>query len=345
MIDSPEVLYRKLEAVKIGGTTCLYTLEKCQQLYPYVERIQQLKTQTNTIVLAHSYVSPELQLIADFTGDSFELSKWAKTTQADRIVFVAVRFMAETAKLLNPSKEVLVPSFQDGCTLADSITGPQVDALRKQYPHATFVCYINTSVAVKARCDVCVTSSNVMQIIEALPTTEIVFLPDRLMAQNIRVHCQQHGIQKQIHEWDGVCYVHDEYDPAMIDYIRQQYPNVQVAVHPECAPAVVALADFVGSTSQMMAFVAQTDAPYYFLLTECGLATRLQVAHPDKVFVGTCTMCRYMKSNRLADVERVMCQPTERDRVLLDPADIEPAQRCLDAMFTWASIPQKGGVI
>lgn len=336
MIESAAALYRRLEGVKVGGATCLYTRDKCEQLFPYVQTIQSLKQSTNTVILAHSYVSPDLQLVADFTGDSFELSKWAKQTTADRIVFVAVRFMAETAKLLNPTKEVLIPGRLTGCTLADGITGAQVDALRAQYPHATFVCYINTSVAVKARCDVCVTSSNVMAIVEAIPNDTIYFLPDRLMAQNIIQHCRDHHIPKTIHYWDGTCYVHEEYDPDMIAYIRREYPGVQVAVHPECAPAVVATADFVGSTSQMMRFVSDTNAPYYFLVTECGLSSRLQLSHPHKVFVGTCTMCRYMKSNSLMDVARVMTSPLDQDRVVLDAADIDPAHRCLDAMFHYA---------
>ena len=181
-----EHIYQTLKEIKVGGSTCLFTEEKCKQIEPVVNRILQLKKEKNAIILAHSYVSPEiLALVADHVGDSYELSKKAKETSADTIVFAAVKFMAETAKILNPEKEVLVPSEFNGCSLADSISGAQVRDLRQTFPEHTFICYINTTAEVKAECDICVTSSNVYNIVEKVPSDKIYFLPDKLMGRNV----------------------------------------------------------------------------------------------------------------------------------------------------------------
>ncbi len=332
------VLYDRLKDVKLGGTICLFTPEKCEQIAPIVNEIQRLKKEHDAVILAHSYVGPEIiATVADFSGDSYELSKSAKSTTAKTIVFVAVKFMAETAKLLNPNKRVLMPSRNNGCTLADSITGDDVKRLRLQYPDHTFVCYINTTVDVKAQCDVCVTSSNVDHIIETIPNDKIYFLPDRLMGQNVINALKAKGIEKEILLWNGTCYVHEEYDPDVIHYLRKEHPGLKVVSHPECNPEVVAQSDFVGSTSQMLKFVADNSAPAYFMLTECGLTSRLQLEHPGKKFVGACTMCRYMKSNTLADIARVLTSPDPIDEIHLDPADVEAADRCITRMFDYTN--------
>lgn len=334
MIQNAADLYNKLKNVKIGGNICKFSPEKCEALFPVIADIHRLKQEKNAIVLAHSYVSPEIQIgVADFVGDSYELSKWAKNTEAKVIVFAAVKFMAETAKLLSPDKEVLVPSKQNGCSLADAITAQDMDALRAQYPDATFVCYINTTAAVKARCDVCVTSSNVYKIIEAIPNDHIVFVPDKLMGENILQYAKEKNLKKTIRLWDGTCYVHETYDPDMIYYLRQEHPGLKVVSHPECSPAIVTLSDYVGSTSQMIRYVKETEAEAYFLLTECGLAGRLQSEISGKVFVGSCTMCRYMKSNTLSDIQRVLTAPDNDDRIMLSDADRRGALACIDAMF------------
>ncbi|NDC83455.1 quinolinate synthase NadA [bacterium] len=333
MITGDE-LFERLKDVKLGGSTCLFTLEKCHSLAPLVNRIEQLKREKNAVVLAHSYVGPEIiATVSDFSGDSYELSKWARTTSANTIVFVAVKFMAETAKLLNPDKTVLIPSRLNGCSLADSITGEDVSRLRRQFPEHTFVCYINTTVDVKAQCDVCVTSSNVYRIVDALPNDKIYFLPDRLMGQNLANYLKARGSTKTVDMWDGTCYVHEEYDPDLIRYLRLEHPGLKVASHPECHPSVVQESDFVGSTSQMLQYVAQTQAPEYFLLTECGLTSRLQLEFPNKKFVGSCTTCKYMKSNSLSDIVRVLEQPEDLDIVTLNSDDLAGAQACIDRMF------------
>ena len=270
---------------------------------------------------------------ADFVGDSYELSKKAASSDADTIVFVAVKFMAETAKLLNPDKQVIIPSEFNGCSLADSITGDDVKALKKKYPDYAFICYINTNVDVKAECDVCVTSSNVFHIVSTHPNKNIYFLPDKLMAQNVINQCKEAGIEKNIKYSEGTCYVHEEYDPDMVDYMRLQYPDVEVLAHPECDQSVVEKVDFVGSTSQMINRVKETDASTCFLLTECGLTSRLQTEVPGKTFVGTCTMCKYMKSNSLDNIYASLQSPTDESVIEIPKETSDKALSCIQAMF------------
>lgn len=332
-----DALFEKLQHVKLGGDTCLFTLEKCQELAPIINEINQLKKEKNAIILAHSYLSPDIIYgVADFVGDSYELSKKAQSSSADIIVFAAVKFMAETAKLLSPNKEVLIPSQLNGCSLADSITGTQVRDLKQQYPDYTFVCYINTTADVKAECDVTVTSSNVYKIIEAIPNDKIFFLPDKLMGENVIAHLKKNNIPKTIRLWDGTCYVHEEYDPDVISYLRLEHPDLKVVSHPECSSGVLLESDFVGSTSQMMKYVKETDAKAYFLLTECGLTSRLQLEVPSKTFVGSCTMCRYMKSNSLAGILNVLKNPTDQDRIEVSQEVREKALASINAMFTYS---------
>jgi len=332
-----DALFEALSHVKLGGTTCLFTLEKCQEIAPKINRINHLKQEKNAVILAHSYVSPEIILgVADSVGDSYELSKNAREATADTIVFTAVKFMAETAKLLNPNKRVLVPSKINGCSLADSITGADVKRLKTEFPDYTFVCYINTTADVKAECDVCVTSSNVHKIVAAIPNDNIYFLPDKLMGKNVINHLRAQGIEKDVQLWDGTCYVHEEYDPEMIAYVRLQHDGVKVLTHPECDESVLEKADFVGSTSQMLNYVRDTNAPSYFMLTECGLTSRFQSEDPSKQFVGTCTMCKYMKSNTLDDLIRVLETPDAEDVVEIEADTAAKALHCIDAMFRYA---------
>src|SRR3989338_11564014 len=214
---SAEQLHEKLKNVKVGGNVCHYSLKKCEELAPVVNEINALKAKKNAIVLAHSYVSPEITYgVADFVGDSYEIRKNALKSDAQTIVFAAVRFMRETAKILNPEKEVLIPGLLDGCTLAESITTFDVRLLRKQFPGHTFVCYINTTADVKAECDVCVTSANVYTVVENIPNDKIYFLPDKLMGQNLIIEMKRRGIPKDIRYFTGTCYVHEEYGEEQI---------------------------------------------------------------------------------------------------------------------------------
>jgi quinolinate synthase len=299
-----------------------------------VTQIQELKAKMNAVVLVHTYVNPEIVYgVADHVGDSYYLSNMARQSDADVIIFVAVEFMAETAKILNPGKRVFQASDNGGCSLAESITGAEVAALREKHPEHTFMCYINTTADVKAQCDVCVTSSNVYEIVEHLDNDKIYFLPDRLMAQNIVSHLKSIGMNKEVLYSDGTCYVHETYDPEMIDYLRLKHPGASVAVHPECAPSVTGKADYVGSTSGIFNHVVESDHDAYVLVTECGLSSRIRVEHPDKKIVGSCTFCRYMQSNSLESVLETLSTLDAQREILLEPKVMDDARTCIERMF------------
>jgi len=332
-----EELYQTLKNIKVGGDVCVYSKKKCEELIPLINEINQLKQENNAVILVHSYVSPEILYgVGDFAGDSYGLSKNACETDAEIIVFAAVRFMGETAKILNPEKEVYIPGLNDGCTLADAIDAQKVRDLKFQYPDYSFVCYINTTAEVKAECDVCVTSSNVYDIVERMDNDKIYFLPDKLMGQNLINELKSRGVQKDIQYFSGTCYVHEEYDTEQIFKIRLEYPNAKIVSHPECNPDIIKNSDFVGSTSQMLQYMETVDADQFLMLTECGLSSRLQIEYPEKQLVGSCTLCRYMKSNTLEDIKRVLTNPTTRDRVIIDPDVLIKAKKCVDMMFYYA---------
>ncbi|MFQ5673785.1 MAG: quinolinate synthase NadA [Nitrospinales bacterium] len=335
MIDA-KTLYDKLKPIRVGNPLCRFTEERCERLLPLIRRIEELKRRKNAIILAHNYVAPEILYgVADHTGDSYGLAKAARRSKAEIIVFCAVTFMAETAKILNPQKTVLNPNRNGGCSLADGITAAEVRRLRKTYPDHAFVCYINTTAAVKALCDVCVTSSNVYDIIERIENDKIYFLPDRLMGRNVIDHLRAKGIRKHIEVYDGTCYVHEEYLPESVEFVRKNNPGAQILAHPECRPGVVGKADFVGSTSMMLDHVRQSPASTFFLLTECGLTGILQSEYPGKKFVGSCTLCQYMKTNSLEDILRVLEHPGPGDRIELDADVREDALRCIERMFDY----------
>ncbi len=245
------------------------------------------------------------------------------------------RVMIDFEVILNPEKEVLIPGKLDGCTLADSINAKQVQNLRKAYPDYTFVCYINTTADVKAECDVCVTSSNCYDIIEAIPNDKIMFLPDKLMGQNIIKEMKSRGVKKDIKLTNGTCYVHEEYAPEMIDYIRLQYPQAEVLSHPECHPNVIQKSDFIGSTAQLLKHMKSSKSKEFLLLTECGLSSHFQVEMPEKKIVGTCTLCKYMKSNTLENIFRVLKNPRPQDRIVIEESTRGKALKSLQEMFRY----------
>lgn len=333
-----EQLYEKLKNIHVGSPICQFTKENCELLLPTIKKIEDLKREKNAIILVHNYVAPQIfYSVADYTGDSYGLSKKAKESSADVIVFAAVRFMAETAKILNPHKTVLDPNPDGGCSLADGITADDVIRLREQFPDHTFVCYINTTAEVKAQCDVCVTSSNVYAIIEKIPNDKIYFLPDRLMGENVINDFKTRGVKKDIQLWDGTCYVHEEYQPESIDQVRRNFSGVEVLVHPECSSSVVDKADFVGSTSQMLNHVRESNRDSFFLVTECGLTGVLQSEFPQKKFAGSCTLCKYMKHNSLEDILKVLENPSPENTITLDPETQVRALQCVNQMFHYSA--------
>lgn len=330
-------LYETLKDIKVGAKVCQFSLKKCEELVPTINKINALKREKNAVILVHSYVTPEIIYgVGDYSGDSYFLSKKAMETNADIIVFAAVKFMGETAKILNPNKKVLIPGTETGCTLADSIKAQDVIELKKQYPDHTFICYINTTADVKAECHVCVTSANVYDVIQNYPNNKIYFLPDKLMGQNVITEMEKRGIKKEILYYNGTCTVHEEYQPDQVFKIKTEYPGVKVLCHPECKPEVCAQSDFVGSTSQMLNYMKTAQGEKFLMLTECGLLSVLQHDFPEKQLVGTCTLCPYMKSNTLENILRVLSNPTEKDEIFVDNKTIGKAAACIKAMFEYS---------
>jgi quinolinate synthase len=312
----------------------VWNYETCLEIAPLTLEINRLKREKGAVLLAHSYVEPEIVYgVADYRGDSYFLSRKASELKATTIVFVGVVFMAETAKILSPDATVLVPDRKSGCSLADSMTGAQLRQLKALYPDATVVCYINSTAEVKAESDVCVTSGNALHIMERLPAKRILFVPDRLMGQNLRDDLKRRGSDKELITSDGTCMVHDQFGPADIADARARFPGLKVVSHPECTPEVAAASDFVGSTGLMIKFVKNSNAPYYLMLTECGLVSRVQVESPEKQFIGGCRLCPHMKLNSLEKVRDALKAPTPDQIVTIDEDVRRRAERCIQRMF------------
>ncbi len=258
---------------------------------PLIEEIQALKKDRKAVVLAHNYQVPTIYRgVADFTGDSLALARQAVASEAEVIVMAGVYFMAETAKILNPSRTVLIPSLQAGCSLADSITAEDVRSLRRTYPGVPVVSYVNTSAAVKAETDVCCTSANALQVVESLGVPRVIFLPDRYLGRNVAAQTEVELIL-----WEGVCEVHEHFTPEQIRGLRADYPGIEVVAHPECTPEVLAEADFSGSTSGMINYVARNRPQRVALITECSMSDNVAADFPDVEFVRPCNLCPYMK--------------------------------------------------
>ena len=271
-----------------------YSPERCADLAATVAEITALKAARNAVVLAHNYQRPEIFQVADFVGDSLELARQATKVAADVIVFCGVHFMAETAKILNPSRRVILPDLRAGCSLADSVTAEDLaerkEQLRRVHPDLAVVGYVNTTADVKAECDACCTSSNAVRIVEALPSDHILFVPD----QNLAAYVQSQT-RKQIIAWEGNCYVHHQITPEQILKVRTALPHVRVLAHPECRADVLGVADAVLSTSGMVRYAKENPATEFLIVTECGLSDRLVLEVPEKRFYKSCKLCQYMK--------------------------------------------------
>ncbi len=283
-------LHRKLAAVDPGA----YGPEACDRHAAEIRQILQLKRERNAIVLAHNYQRPEIFEIADFIGDSLELARAARAAEAEVIVFCGVHFMAETAKILNPERMVLLPEMRAGCSLAESVTAEALAErkaeLAKLYPDLAVVSYVNCTADVKALSDACCTSANAVRIVEAIDSEHVLFVPDRNLADYV-----QSKSRKQIISWDGNCYVHHQITPTEIERVRNSIPGIQVLAHPECRRDVLALADAVLSTSAMMRYARESAADKFLIVTECGLSDRLLMEVPNKRFFKACKLCHYMK--------------------------------------------------
>jgi quinolinate synthase len=263
-----------------------------------VDAILELKRQRNAVVLAHNYQTPEIfHCVADLVGDSLALARMAMSVEADTIVLAGVHFMAETAKLLNSEKMVLIPDTAAGCSLAESITPEDVRLLRQSYPGVPIVTYVNTSAAVKAESDICCTSGNARAVVESLGAKRVIMLPDEYLAQNIAAETEV-----EIISWKGRCEVHELFSASDIHQLRENHPGVIVLAHPECPPEVLAEADFAGSTAAMSDYVAKRKPPRVVLLTECSMSDNVSVQHPELEFIRPCNLCPHMKRITLKNI-------------------------------------------
>ena len=277
---------------------------------------------------------PELVYgVADFSGDSYALSRKAEEVSAGTIIFAGVWFMAETAKILNPSKRVIIPAGRAGCTLADGITEEEVRALKAAHPGVPVLCYVNSTAGVKAESDICVTSGNVFDIAAKLPQNELIFVPDLLMAQNLETELKRRGTAKKIIASGASCCVHDKYTPDDVASLRSKYPGIKVLAHPECRPDVCAAADYVGSTKGMQDYVAASPDKLFGLLTEFGLVNRLEAEYKDKTFIWPFGVCAYMKKNTLINTLQALQEPRPEQTVELSADVISRARKSLQNMF------------
>lgn len=322
------------------GQHARWTLEACRGIAPLTLEIARLKREQDAFILAHSYQTPDIVYgVADAVGDSYGLAKIAKARDEQTIVFSSVRFMAETAKIVNPSKRVLHPSPEAGCSLADGITAADVRALKDAHPGVPVVCYINTTAEVKAECDASVTSSNYIDICRRLPGDELVFVPDVFMGR----HLQTAIPEKTIHLWDATCEVHDRFTGAAIRTWKERAAadghELKVLVHPECGADVLEEADYVGSTEKMMDEARRLEAAghkHVMPITECGTADRMRAEMPGLEIVGACVLCPHMKRTTLADILQVLQAPRADQIIEINPQILAGAQANLDAMFELA---------
>ena len=309
-MGTAEAIYRNLSA-KLRDVSPDFELRLKAEI---AAEIEVLKKERNAVILGHNYMEPALfHSVPDHTGDSLELARKAAETDADVIVFCGVRFMAETAKILNPSKTVLLPTAKGGCSLAESITAEDVRALKRRFPGVPVVTYVNTYADVKAESDVCCTSSNAAAVVESLDADTVIFLPDEFLARNVaretgkRVIVATAGDAREVVAgdmvvWQGRCEVHEKFTPDDVRNIRRQFPDVVILAHPECSPEVVAASDFSASTKAMIDFVERSNAPRYLLLTECSMGDNIAAAHPDKEMLRLCSVrCPHMNEITLEE--------------------------------------------
>ncbi|TIW09115.1 MAG: quinolinate synthase NadA [Mesorhizobium sp.] len=292
-----------------------------------IDAILALKRERNAVILAHNYQTPEIfHCVADIVGDSLALARKAMTVEADVIVVAGVHFMAETAKLLNPGKTVLIPDLAAGCSLADSITAEDVRLMRQRYPGVPVITYVNTSAAVKAESDICCTSGNALAVVKSLNAPRVIMLPDEYLARNIAAQTKV-----EIIAWKGRCEVHERFTAADIRELREAHPGVTVLAHPECPPEVVAEADFAGSTAAMSDYVGRHKPARVVLMTECSMSDNVAVEHPDVDFVRPCNLCPHMKRITLRNIRSAIEE--NRHVVTIDPCVAERARWAVERML------------
>jgi len=297
-----------------------------------IEAIERLKRERNAVVLGHNYQAPEIfNTVADIVGDSLALAREAVTVDADVIVMAGVHFMAETAKLLNPSKTVLIPDSRAGCSLAESITAADIRLMRERFPGVPVVTYVNTSAAVKAESDYCCTSGNAVKVVRHVAkewgTNRILMLPDEFLAQNV----QKEVPELELIAWKGHCEVHERFTPQDIRDLRENHPGLVVLAHPECPPEVVAEADYAGSTAGMADYVRDEQPARVVLITECSMADNVAVHNPNVEFIRPCNLCPHMRRITLPNIRRAL--ETMTHQVEIDPALADRARLAVERML------------
>ena len=293
---------------------------------PLIHKINMLKKEKNAVVLAHNYQTPEIfHGIADIAADSLALAVEAEKTNADIIVLCGVHFMAETAKLMNPSKKVLLPDMGAGCSVASSITGKDVKMLKEKYPSVPVVTYVNTSADVKAESDICCTSANAVKVVESLGVDKVIFLPDQYLAKYVSTKTKV-----QIISWIGTCIVHERFSAQEIKDIRKQNPEIVILSHPECPAEVIAASDYTGSTSGMSKYVKNNQPSKVMLVTECSMSDNVQVDNPNVQFIKPCNLCPHMKTITLPKV--LDCLEKETNEILIPEIISRKARKAVERM-------------
>ena len=294
-----------------------------------VERINKLKQEKKAVILAHCYQPVEIDLVADYVGDSLYLSQVASKTDAEIIVFAGVSFMAQTAKILSPTKKVLLPQKDAGCEMADMINYKQVLEFKAKHPDIPVVCYVNSTAEVKSECDLCCTSSNAVQVVKSLNAEKILFLPDQHLGKWVE---KQLG-NLEVITYPGCCPIHEQISPEEIANIRSKYPEALVLVHPECEMSVSLMADYVGSTAGIMNFVKNSDNSSFVIVTEKGVVDRLERDYPEKEFIPIRDnlVCPSMKMTTLEDILNVL--ENETNEIVVDKEIAKKAVKCIDRML------------
>ncbi len=318
-IPATDALYEKLRNVIPAMEWAVFA--------PDIEAIQRLKRERNAVILAHNYQTPEIYHgVADIVGDSLALAREAATVEADVLVMCGVHFMAETAKLINPGKTVLIPDIEAGCSLATSITAKDIRLLREAYPGVPVVTYVNTTAEVKAESDICCTSGNAVKVVESLGTDRVLFLPDEYLAKYVAGQTEVEVIG-----WHGHCEVHERFTGDEIRRYRQGFDGLVVIAHPECPPNVLDASDFVGSTAQMTDFVRDRRPGRALMVTECSMSDNVAADVPDVEFVRPCNLCPHMKRIALPNIRRAL--ETMTHEVTVDPEVAVRARRAVERML------------
>ena len=296
-------------------------------LAPVIEEIEELKESRNAVVLAHNYMTPDIYHgVADMKGDSLALARLAKKTDAEVILMAGVHFVAETAKIVNQSKTVLIPDMDAGCSLADAITGADVRLLRERYPGVPVVTYVNTSAEVKAEADICCTSGNAVQVVESLGTDRVIFLPDRFLGQWV---AGQTDIDMIL--WEGSCMVHERFTAEELRVYRDMHPGIQIIAHPECPSDVLEEADFVGSTAGMIQWVKTEQPRQVVMVTECSMSDNVAAESPETEFTQPCNLCPHMKRITLTGIRDSLRDM--KHEVIVDPTIAEQASASVERML------------